>query len=125
MSVLAREEKNIVIFDEFYESLKRRALFRLNCQKNRIECTMVDDTVFPRNVYMFTIDRCVKYNEADDTDENISEPSAIWKVLQVNDRLQTLAFFKEMWKSYTVSYEMDIARIQLYGKKSDYFWDEA
>ena len=93
MSVLAREEKNIVIFDELYESRERRAEFRLNCQKNRIECTVVDESVFPIHVYKFNIDKCVKYNEADGTVESIHEPSAIWEVLQVNENLQTLTFF--------------------------------
>jgi hypothetical protein len=95
MSVPARllEKKNIVIYDELYESRRRQAQFVLNMKKTRIECTVADETVFPIHVYEFNIDRCVKYNEADGTVESIHEPSAIWEVLQVNENLHTLTFF--------------------------------
>ena len=117
MSVPARllEKKNIVIYDELYKSRPRRAQFVLNMIKNRIECTVVDESVFSIHVHKFNIDKCVKYNEADGTVESIDEPSAIWEVLQVNENLHTLTFFKKFYEKLSFSYEMDIDNIQLYG----------
>jgi hypothetical protein len=83
--------------------------------KNRIKCRVVDETVFPTRESEFNIDRCVKYNEADESEKSIYEPSAIWEELQVNDRLRTLAFFKKLYKNLHFTYEMDIADIQVYG----------
>ena len=109
------QKNEIIIYDVEYQTRPRRARFVLNMTKNRIKCRVVDETVFPTRESEFNIDRCVKYNEADESEKSIYEPSAIWEELQVNHRLRTLAFFKKLYKNLHFTYEMDIDNIQVYG----------
>ena len=113
-------EKRIVIYDEKYTERPRRAEFAMHTSKYDVSilCQFVDDTVLPRRVSEFTIDRCVQYDELAHPVVHTYEPSTIWKILETKDPTRHLNFFKETFKNFEFYYEMDIIPdLQLSGKK--------